>query len=620
MLLLYENCVDVGTDLHFDREIGRTDCGLLSSRNWGVVAMYSEGMPTTFLRVFSLVCTLSLLGCGASNGRSGMSLTAIPGGPDREGADEVSLRAKVAKGGLGVQRARRQLAAVLRLRLQAVPKVDAHAAATVELMREIVSLTPKDKQTRLRYGRALMFARTWGAALKVLEADNSCESCLELRPDLYLEDGLAKLALGDGEGASISFERTYSLRHGPVSLLMRARVFAVLGDGKADDAVFALQRALTHEPFSAPVGRDYLDVLMRVAIRAADRGDSSAVEQTLLLFPKRVEASERVVNELVLRAVIGVVELAAGDVQEARERHRVLSEDLQSFPENSRIVSEFTGRISDTFVELAAHESDAGRPEVAQDILNAGMMLVEDQSGFEIFALILASRDDPSKAITELRSRRGERSPELRQALAELLATRALQQVRAGKVRSASKDVREAKKLDDQLPSVHLASASVLAASRVSGLPYKAVREALKRGAVTYPDGRVVRFAEALLELRVARNLQRGPFATQLSRFLLPSLNDRIFVLDGEIRMNYPLEVTPSSDGRAKVILRHGKPTSVTVRISVNRGRFRELEILPGEGAEVDLSQGGVLSIDDGDERMSIVAEPGARILAVLSL
>jgi hypothetical protein len=437
---------------------------------------------------------------------------------------------------------------------------------------------------------------------------------------LYFEDGLEKLAQGDGEGAAIAFERSYLLEPDPVSLLFRARAFSVVGFGKADDAVFALQRARSHEPFSAEVSHDYLEVLTRVAIRAAQEGDSSAVEQTLLLFPQRVGATERAVNELVLRAVIGVVELTAGDVQEARERHRVLSEDLLSFPEGSEIITEFTRQISARFVELAARESDAGRPDLAGEVLDAGMMLVEESSTFESFAMMLDAREDPSEAIATLRARKGERSEEDRLALAELFAARALQRVRDGKIRSASKDVREAKKLEEQLPSVRLANASVLAASRVSGLPYKAIREAVNRGAATYPDGRVVRFAEALLELREARSLQRGAASTQLSRFLLPALADRILLLEGEIRMNYPLTVTASADGRAKVVLRHGKPTSVTVRISVNRGRSKELEVLPGEGAEVDLRRGGVLSIDDGDKRMSIVAEPGVRILALLSV
>ncbi|MGB1698963.1 MAG: hypothetical protein ACPHRO_03340, partial [Nannocystaceae bacterium] len=497
---------------------------------------------------------------------------------------------------------------------------EANAPETIALMREIVALAPKDAKTRLLLGKGLIATRAWAAALAVVEADDSCTACLELRPKLYFEDGLEKLGSGDGAGASISFERSYSLAPTPDALLFRARVFSVLGEGKADDAVFALQRALSHEPFSPAAGRDYIEVLTRVAVRAAQEGDSSAVEQTLLLFPHRVEPTERVLNELVLRAVVGVVELTAGDVQEARERHRVLSEDLLSFPEDSEVLKMFEERITRTFLELAAHESDIGRPEVARDVLEAGMMLVGGQGLFEIYALILDHRDDPSPAIAELRARRGEDSPELQRAIAELLALRALQRVRDGKVRSAAKDVRAAKKLDDRLPSVRLANASVLAASRVSGLPSKAIREALKRGAVSYPNGRVVRFAEALLELRVARALQRGPNSTQLSRFILPALDDRIFLLEGEIRVHYPLTVTPSSDGRAKVILRHEKPTSVTVRISVNRGRYRELEVLPGEGAEVDLSRGGVLSIDDGDDRVSIVAEPGAQILALLSV
>ncbi len=582
--------------------------------------MSSVNMRTTLLRVFAVVWVLGALGCGGSDGRAGALSVTVPGGGAREGVDEDGLRAKVAAGGLGVQRARRQLAAVLRLRLDAVPAADALAPSTLELMQEIVSLAPKDKGTRRRYGEALIANREWAAALKVLEADDTCEPCLKLRPTLYFEDGLEKLAEGNGEAAAISFERSYSLQPSPVALLFRARAFAVLGFGKADDAVFALQRALSHEPFEAPVARDYLEVLTRVAIRAAQVGDTSAVEQTLLLFPQRVEPTERAVNELVLRAVVGVVELTAGDVQEARERHRVLSEDLLSFPEDSRVVSEFSQQISERFVELAARESDAGRPQVAEEVLDAGMMLLEDPSEFEIYALMLGSRDDPSDAISTLRSRKGNISPRDRLALAELLAARALKRVRDGKVRLASKDVRAAKKLAEQLPSVRLANASVLAASRVSGLSSRAIREAVKRGVATYPNGRVVRFAEALLELRAARTSQRGPGSTQLSRFLLPSLGDRIFLLEGEIRMNYPLTVTPSSDGRAKVILRHGKPTSVTVRISVNRGRAKELEVLPGEGAEVDLSRGGVLSIDDGDERMSIVAEPGARILALLSI
>ena len=187
--------------------------------------MCSVNMPTTLLRIFAVVWLLTTLGCSASGGSLGLTSTLSPGGGGRDGADEISLRAKLAAGGLGVQRARRQLAAVLREKLAAVPSEAALAPETVEMMREIVTLAPKDKRTRQRYGEALRSAGDWAAALGVLEADDSCESCLALRPGLYFEDGLEKLARGDGEGAAIALERSYSLEPDPVSLLFRARAF-----------------------------------------------------------------------------------------------------------------------------------------------------------------------------------------------------------------------------------------------------------------------------------------------------------------------------------------------------------------------------------------------------------
>ena len=70
--------------------------------------------------------------------------------------------------------------------------------------------------------------------------------------------------------------------------------------------------------------------------------------------------------------------------------------------------------------------------------------------------------------------------------------------------------MKTALKLEPELPSARLANAHVLAASRVPGLSYKSAQDALKRGLVSYPEGRVMRYAEALVEVSLARHLSRS--------------------------------------------------------------------------------------------------------------
>ena len=127
-----------------------------------------------------------------------------------------------------------------------------------------------------------------------------------------------------------------------------------------------------------------------------------------------------------------------------------------------------------------------------------------------------------------------------------------------------------------------------------------------------------MRYAEALVEVSLARHLSRSGSYSALGELLTPSLADRIFFLESELRAYVPLEVTPSVDGLARLQLRHPGDAPVTVRVSVDRGRYREVEVLPGVGTSLELEEGGVVRIDDGQAPVSIVAEPGTVIVATL--
>lgn len=568
--------------------------------------------------ISAVACLAALpVGCAGAGDAPSVEPDAAPA-EDSDGDEEAALRRKISRGGLGLVRARGRLAELLASRLPRDDDGRQLSTSELESLQEIVGLDPSRQVERLRLGRALLALGKYTAALEVLEGDAACEACVALRPAAYLNQGLLALAADDGEAAAVAFERSFALDARPEPLLHRARIYGTLAQGSADDAVYALQRALAFEPFAPRVAKHYQELLTSVAVRAALDGRSGTVEQALLLFPRKAPAVKRVTDELVLRASIGAAELIAGDLRESRERHRVLSEDLLSFPEDADAVVEFTARVETAFIGLALAQSEQGRPEIGREVLEAGLMLAGNSDRLELHLLMLDSRGDPGRGLKRLANLKAARSDEGQRARAELLAARALQYVRDGKVRAAARDVKAALKIDPDLASARLANAHVLAASRVPGLSYKSAQDALKRGLVSYPEGRVMRYAEALVEVSLARHLSRSGSYSALGELLTPSLADRIFFLESELRAYVPLEVAPSVDGLARLQLRHPGDAPVTVRVSVDRGRYREVEVLPGVGTSLELEEGGVVRIDDGQAPVSIVAEPGTVIVATL--
>ncbi len=187
-----------------------------------------------------------------------------------------------------------------------------------------------------------------------------------------------------------------------------------------------------------------------------------------------------------------------------------------------------------------------------------------------------------------------------------LAALKSIAHVQAGRLENAKTELALAKKHNGELPEVHVAIATYLAATEPS--LYKKEKGALKRsGLVKYPSGKVVRAAEALSELDWSRQQLKGLGAGYPYR--APGIEGQIEALEKRLKGFYPFAVKFHAEPKAVLVV--DNPGGAELRVEmVGRAWRNKAKVAPGEKATIILKNPGFVEVTYGDKTATYLAEP----------
>lgn len=431
-----------------------------------------------------------------------------------------------------------------------------------------------------------------------------CATCTSLRAAILVERGDRASLAGDWAAAEAAYAE--AMKDAPDAGLALALARARYGTRDLAGAATALGLAAAGlGPEDVQNQAHFLEVRRAVILLALHEHDLARVEALLDTVPVGVAIERQLPQLLELAGTMA----SAGHGAEAERRltalvHAAAAGRIVLEPDADRALR---GTLARLLVARAIQHGRAGRWARSVAALERAQVLDPENAAWaELHALFDVARGDTTAARAKVAT------------LTDPLPTRAAVEsfhavalAEAGEAAAATEALAVAEAADPQAAEVHWARAVILARQSPAGVPAADRRRLERNSWIAYPDGQIVRAAEALAELaRASRALEER--SDDDPRQVLGVLR-RVGELETRLRDFYPVPVDYRPQATAAITYSNTSAASQTVTLGLARPRSRAMQtavLAPGETKTLDIRAPAVVELAAGPHTVVFLAEP----------
>lgn len=548
---------------------------------------------------------LLVLGCGSPLSRARQARAEDPQG---EAAQAHYRKAMTRPSQARV--ARRELAALHVDRGNEAVRGGDFAAAEREF-RQALTLEPRaplalEAMARLRLQQARpRDAHEW--AERAIAA--GCSECRRLAAAVRVHEAEAASRAGEWRVAEAAYAEAFEVvPSAPIALgLARAR-YALRRLG---GAVSALRHALELLGPQDVSGRDhFVDIRGAIVLLALHEGEIATADAVLDLSPPGLALEGQL--EAILEATAAMQRAGAPTVGARRLERVVAAAEAGQIQLEPRVDARVRDQLARLYAASARSLADAGRLEDAEAALERALRLDPESSAWMLERAVLEVAQGDLAGARQHMEAASAAADGRAEVEAIVLAYEAMAYLELGERAAAQTSVEAARQRAAELPEVRLASATLLAAASVEGLPRGALRELQSAHTIRYPAG-VVRVGEALAELDAAERMLGSSVRAPRRA---ADVGDRVADLQRRLRTWYPWAVAYRSEPTAVLHVHHGGSGEhrFEIRPLVAGSRVQTAILAPGQDARFEVRGPAVVRITAGTRTEVVLAEPHAMI------
>lgn len=488
------------------------------------------------------------------------------------------------------------------------------AARAEDWYRKALEIDPAGEEALAGLARALRDMLRLDEAIVVAQkgAEQGCRNCRRLMATMLIARADASVQAGQWAAAEQDYGKALEVL--PDAAVALGMVRTRLAQRNIEGAAQALQSAVDLIGRVDNTGRQqFLELRRGIVKLAIEEGKPELADGLIDLAPTGVTGDE----QLDLAVEVSMELARQGNPGAALARMDALmraaqSDKLKLAPERLR---ELSLRVGALHVAQAAERIDQGDFEGADSDIAAALQLnPSDPTARLQKVLVLAGQGKMDEARAE-HGKLARGSSGWNRVGALLEASQAWDQVQAGQLDAARQSVERAKALSPEMPGVHVAAAAVQAQTPARGLKKKDAEAVRQHGLVSYPEGEIVRAAEALSELDWAQKQAKGLGATY--PFRLPELTARMDEVGRAIAAYYPYAVTFQGDPSTKLVLSSKGAGALAVELT-GPGTQTKAEVPAGGSQEVTIPKPGLVTLSYRGTTATFVAEPYTKVEVAL--
>jgi len=478
--------------------------------------------------------------------------------------------------------------------------------------RAALTLRPADVEAREGLAKALVALYRHDEALQIVKdgvAAGGCKPCERLYVVMLVQRADNQAAAENWAGAEADYVTAATYFSGPGVQLALTR--AQVKQGKTSEAADKLK---TIAPMIGVEAMDlraqFLELRREVVLSCLGEDKVKLADDLLDVAPEGVAGAE----QLGLAIEVAMEFSRLGKPAEALSRMQALvaAADAGRLRLTDTRKAELRDRVAGLLAARAALSLANGDLPGARGDIDEALKLRPENTRARLQNVLLLAGEGKLNAGKAQLAKVDEKVVGRSQVDAILVALEASRLFKTGDTKGAAASLAAAKKIDADVPEVHVVSAQLLASTPVKLT--KADTKRLQGGYVKYPAA-PTSVGEALSELAWARKQINGQGDVYMFRG--PNTIKQMTELEVGLKAYYPFVVEFQKDPVATLVISAKGGGALQVKVD-GSGVATTVDAPAGGSSEVRVDQPGVVTLTSGGSSKSFLAEPYTRVQVAL--
>lgn len=479
--------------------------------------------------------------------------------------------------------------------------------------RKALELQPENGDAREGLARSLVSLYRHDEALVIVQQgvdSNTCKACQRMLAVMLIQRADNQAAAENWAGAETDYTAAMKFLPDPAVGLALAR--AKLALAKLEEAAAVLQTAAPMIGVdSVGIRTSFLEIRRAIVLACLAAEKTELADSLMDIAPAGVSGEE----QLGLSMEVAMEFSRLGKPADALSRMQA----LVGAAEGGRLrvtdarKAELRDRVADLLASRAAMSLANGDTAGARQDIDEALKMRPTSTRAQLQNVLLLAGEGKVSAGKLQLSKVDKKVVGRTQVDAILRAMEAVKLLESGRTDDAARELAAAKKIDADVPEVHVAEARILAATPVPGLS-KADAKALRSGLIAYP-AEPTSVGEALSELAWARKQISGQ--GDVYPYRAPNTIKQMQDLETQLTAYYPFKVEFQAEAIAVLVVSGKSGGAVSTKVT-GKGVDAQVDAPAGGSSDLKVDQPGVVTLTSNGTAKAFLAEPYTRVSLTL--